>query len=179
MLQKCSIFKVLAVFFDEPTKEHYLSEISKKTKLAHTSVKKYLNELKKTNILFEYEQKKGKRIFPVYKADIDKLQYKINKRFFNILKLEESGLIEFLKNELQPRSIILFGSFSKGEDIENSDIDIFIECEKENLELKKFEKKLNRKIEIKFNENFNNYSEELKNSILNGIILRGYLEVFR
>ena len=42
MLQKCSILQVAGVFFNEPTKDHYLIEISQKANLAHTAVKKNL-----------------------------------------------------------------------------------------------------------------------------------------
>lgn len=74
---------------------------------------------------------------------------------------------------------MLFGSYLRGEDIEDSDIDIFVEAKKQNINLSIFEKKLKRKIQILFNEKFNTYSKELKNNITNGIILKGYLEVFR
>ena len=43
---------------------------------------------------------------------------------------------------------------------------------------KLFEKKLNRKINIFFSDNFNKLSKELRNNIINGIILKGYLKVF-
>ena len=39
MLQKNSIYKTLEIFFLEPTKEHYLIEISRKANIAHTSIK--------------------------------------------------------------------------------------------------------------------------------------------
>ena len=47
MLQKCSILKTAGIFFNEPTKEHYLMEISRKARLAHTSVKKTSKRTKK------------------------------------------------------------------------------------------------------------------------------------
>ena len=56
----------------------------------------------------------------------------------NILKLKESKFISFLKDKLMPKSIVLFGSYQKREDIENSDIDLFIECKEEKLDLSNF-----------------------------------------
>ena len=41
--------------------------------------------------------------------------------------LFESQLIEYLKIEFNNPGIILFGSFAKGEDIEKSDIDLYLE----------------------------------------------------
>ena len=63
--------------------------------------------------------------------------------------------------------------------MEGSDIDLFVECRKEEINLKRFEKKLGRKIELHFNENFLSYPKELKNNIINGMVLSGFLEGYR
>jgi len=46
------------------------------------------------------------------------------------------------------------------------------------LNLKKYEKELKRRINIFFESNFEKLSNELKNNIINGVILSGYLKVF-
>ncbi|VVB81038.1 Nucleotidyltransferase domain protein [uncultured archaeon] len=178
MLQECSMFSVADVFFTEPTKQHYLMEISQKAGLAHTSVKKHLERMKETGLIKEASEKKGKRKFPIYTANLENPKYKEYKRALNLLKLEESGLLRYLKDKLMPKSIVLFGSYSRGEDIEDSDIDIFAECKKNELDLSKFEKQVKRKIELHFKEKFKEYPAELKNNIINGIVLSGYLEAF-
>ena len=60
----------------------------------------------------------------------------------NLEKIYGSGIVDFLSNKYnRPKSIILFGSFSKGEDIENSDIDIAVSTNKRlNLDISKYEK---------------------------------------
>lgn len=179
MLQQSSVDKTAEVFFINPTKKHYLMDISKKIKLAHTSVKKNLNKLLKLKIIIKSIEKKGKRKFPLYKANLNNknfIKYKIS---YNISSILESKFIEFIKSKLMPKSIILFGSYQKGEDTEKSDIDIFIECKKEKLDITSFEKKLGRKIELHFNDNFNSYPKELKNNIINGIVLDGFLEGYK
>jgi len=179
MLQECTILKIAEVFFYEPTKPHYLLEISKKSKIAHTSVKQCLHQLKKQSLIRESIEKRGKRSYPIYHADTNSPHYKKYKQINNVLKLEESGLINYLKDKCMPKVIILFGSYSRGEDLEESDIDLFIESKKEELELKKFERQLHRKIQLHYKENFHDYPRELKNNIINGTILSGYLEVFK
>ena len=77
-----------------------------------------------------------------------------------------------------PDVIILFGSATRGEDLKDSDIDLFLLCNEKKLDLKNFENKLKRKISIFFSEDFNKLSVELKNNILNGIVIKGYLRVF-
>jgi len=171
--------KVAGIFFDEPTIPHYLIEISKKSRLAHTSTKKYLISLKKEGIISETIEKKGKRNFPTFKANLENQSYKQQKTVHNILKIYNSGLINFLRDNCTPKVIILFGSYSRGEDTEKSDIDVFVESKKRALNFKKFEGALKRKIEIHFNNSFNNYPKELKNNILNGNVLYGYLEAFK
>jgi len=77
----------------------------------------------------------------------------------------------------------LFGSFRKGEDLSNSDIDIAIEsedCEDYKIvalrELSAQEKEINRKIQIHL-FNRNSIDNGVFNNIANGILLWGFLEV--
>jgi predicted nucleotidyltransferase len=179
MLQKSSTYKVLTVFFTKPTKTHYLMEISRSISIAHTVVKNNLNILVKEEIITESEEKKGSRIFPIYKANINNKNYRRQKRLHNLTTILESGLIEFIEQRLTPNAIVLFGSYQKGEDIEDSDIDIFLECKEEKISIRKFENKLQRRIQLHFKENFRAFPKELKNNIINGIVLHGFLEGYK
>ena len=71
MLQKSSMFRTSEIFFVSPTKKQYLMDISRSIGLAHTSVKKNLDKLVKLGLITESVEKKGKRKFPFYKANID------------------------------------------------------------------------------------------------------------
>ena len=84
MLQKSNTWKILEIFFNEPTKYHYLIDISRKIKLAHTSVKDVLNELIKEELILKIVEKKGRRNFPLYKANLSEKRFKRYKRIFNI-----------------------------------------------------------------------------------------------
>ena len=179
MLQKSSIRRTAEVFFVNPTKKNYLMDISRSIGLAHTSVKKNLGKLLKLGLITESLEKKGKRKFPLYKANLDNKTFKKYKIIYNISSILESKLIDFIEERLMPKSIVLFGSYQRGEDTETSDIDIFIECKKEELDIISFEKKLKRKIELHFNDKFNTYPKELKNNIVNGIVLSGFLEEYK
>jgi len=176
MLQKSSISKTAEIFFINPSKEHYLMDISRNIGLAHTSIKKNLQDLVKLGIVITYSEKKGGRLFPIYRANLDNKVFRKYKFIYNISSVLESGLVDFVEEALTPKSIVLFGSYSRGEDAEDSDIDLFVECKKEELNLEKFEKRLRRKIELHFNERFVSYPKELKNNIINGIVLIGFLD---
>lgn len=179
MLQKSSTLRTAEIFFINPTKEQYLMDISRNIGLAHTSIKKNLKDLVKLEIIIEHSEKKGGRLFPVYKANLNNKIFKRYKLIHNLSSILESGLIDFIEEKLMPKSIVLFGSYSRGEDIENSDVDLFVECKNEELNLKIFEKKLGRKIELHFNEKFTMYPKELKNNIINGVVLNGFLMGFK
>jgi len=179
MLQKSSMQLVAEVFFLLPTKNHTLKDISNRIKIAHTSVKKNLKNLIKMRLVGQMIEKKGKRRFPIYKANKDYKLFIQYKKMYNLQSIMESGIIPYLEKELMPACIVLFGSFQRGEDTEESDIDLFIESEKKDVQLKQFEKNIGRKIEIHFKEHFMSYPKELKNNIINGTVLHGFLEGYK
>ena len=179
MLQKSSMFKILEVFFVSPTEKKYLMDISRRIGLAHTSVKKNLDKLMKLELITGSVEKKGKRKFPFYRANTDSKLFKKEKMVYNLSSVLNSGMIEFIEEILMPKSIVLFGSYQRGEDTESSDVDLFVECKEKSLDLRKFEKKLDRKVQLHFKENFGSYPNELKNNIINGTVLMGFLEGYK
>lgn len=174
MLQKYNRYRILEEFMDFPTKEFQIREISRRTKISLPSVINHLNELIKENLVIKV--KKG--IYPIFKANRENNLFKIYKRNNLILKMSKIGFLDYINDSCLPDSIILFGSSARGEDIESSDIDLFIQSKEIKLSLEKYEKPLNHKINLFFEENFNRLSSELKNNIINGIIVLGYLKVF-
>lgn len=179
MLQKDNRHKVLRLFFEDPLPKgigFQLREISRKVDIAPTSVKRYLSDLEKESLIVKAKH----RIYgyPVYYANRDNEDFKFLKKIDNIIRVKESGLLGYLSDKCMPDIIILFGSASRGEDLKDSDIDIFILSKKEKLDITKYEKILNRKIELFFSSNLNKLSKELRNNILNGFILKGYVKVF-
>lgn len=179
MLQKDNRYKVLSLFFDDPLPKEIgfqLREISRKINVAAPSVKKYLNDLEKEDLIL----KKRHRIhdYPIYYANRDNENFKFLKKLNTLTLINESGLLGYIYETCVPEVIILFGSASLGEDTKESDLDIFILAPEKKLNLEKFEKKLNRKINPFFSENFNKLSNEFKNNITNGVKLKGYLKVF-
>lgn len=179
MLQNYNRWSVLKVFFDDPTPKgdgFQLREISRKVNLAPISVKRYLNELEKEHLVVEYKHRVHN--YPVYLANRDNEKFLFFKKIDTLISLEDSGLLEYLQKECMPDVIILFGSASRGEDLKHSDIDLFLLCKEREVGLELYEKRLNRTISLHFNENINSISKELRNNILNGAILKGYLKVF-
>lgn len=166
------------MFFDEPTEEHYLMEISEKSELSHTSVKRHLEKLMRFDIILEEELERGERIFPIYKR-IDNERYRLCKRLDLQYRLETSGLLDFIQWELSPDCIAIFGSASRGEDVEGSDVDLFVKATKEEIDPTEYEESLSREIQLHIEDDINNYPKELIDNIVNGIVVYGFLEVRR
>ncbi len=174
MLQKYNRYRVLREFFDSPTQLLHIRGIARRIGLGEPSVTNHLKALEKEGLV----RRKKEGVFPSYAANRDEDGFGFFKRFDVIMRIRESGLLGFLHDALLPECIILFGSAARGEDIETSDVDIFVQSKEKKLELAKYERLLGRKISIFFSEDFNKLPKELKSNIINGVILKGYLEAF-
>lgn len=176
MFENYGVWIVLKVFFDDPLKSFQLREISRKAGLAPTSVKKYLERLSKEGFIIK--EKHEVQNYPLYKANRESETFRFYKRIDNVISINESGVVDFLSDNCMPDAILLFGSASRGEDTRESDIDMFVLCRERKLDLKRYESLLKRKINIFFSDDFGKISRELRNNVLNGTILKGYLKVF-
>jgi len=169
--------RIRGYFFVHPTEKLRVRQIERTLNAPLPSVIRYTKELDKEGILQAIEISKVK----FYAANRDSKKFLIEKMLFNIKSLLDSGLLEYLINEFGNPAIILFGSYSKGEDIESSDIDVYIEAASQpKIDLEKFEKILERKIQPFFYPNIKKVpNPHLANNILNGIKLNGFVEVFK
>lgn len=177
MLFNYNKFRVLEVFLNDPIPkngEFQLREISRLTSLAPKSVKNYLEELISEDLILKKKQRATN--YPVYTSNYDNPRFKFIKKIVNEYKLRESGLIEYIYSKSVPKCIVLFGSYSRGEDLLDSDIDLFVESKYVYLDLQDYEVLLNRKINVLFNEKFENLSKELKNNLINSVVVNGYLK---
>jgi predicted nucleotidyltransferase len=179
MLENYNTYKILQQFFDMPTHRFQIREISRITKISLPSVINHLRILEKEG--FVKKVKNG--VYHSYTAVIND-KFRLYKKLDLIRRLHESRLVDYLEKELSyPSAIVLFGSGAEGEDMEKSDIDIFIIAKEKDLDLAKFEKMLKRSINLHFfgkkdMKIMKRKNPELLNNIINGIVLYGYLKVF-
>ena len=166
-------YRILELFIDFPTKDFSVRGIARHLKLSHATVLKYINDLE----ILGFIKKKEETLYPTYFANTQDQKYKFYKKNYLISKVMDSGIIEHIQKESLPSSIILFGSGAKAVFTEKSDIDFFVEAKESKLNLAKYEKKLNRKINLLFESNLNNLSKELRNNIINGIVLYGFIRI--
>ncbi len=170
---KNNTYRILELFIEFPTKDFSVRGIARHLKLSHATVLKYINDLEKLGFI----KKKEETLYPTYFANTQHQKYKFYKKNYLVSRLMDSEIIEHIQKECLPSSIILFGSGAKAVFTEKSDIDIFVEAKESKLNIAKYEKILNRKINLLFESNLNNLSKELRNNIFNGIVLYGFIRI--
>ena len=170
---KNNIYRILELFIENPNRDFSVRGIARKLKLSHATVIKHIDNLLKLDLI----NKKEETLYPTYHANTESPKYKFYKRSYIVFKISETGLIEFIQKQTLASSIVLFGSCAKGIFTEKSDIDIFVESKESKLDIRQYEKKLNKKINLLFESNINNLSKELGNNIINGTILYGFIKI--
>ena len=174
--------KTLDFFIKEPEKEFHVRQIAKLVRKSPTTVSKYLKKLSNDGILIS--EKRLNHLF--FKANSESNKFKTIKLNYNLNGLFNSGVIDYLIKEFNyPEAIVLFGSFSKAENIKKSDIDLLIISNlKKEIRLEKFEKKLGHEIQLfvysrEDIENMKKKNKELLNNFVNGIVVYGYWELLK
>ncbi len=148
--------------------------MAKALKVSQTAVSKALPALEKEGLV-KIEKKSGRWSI---KLNTDNPKVIALKRAENLKMLCESGAAAFIEGELPGATIILFGSYSRGDDTITSDIDIAIIGRKEkNLDLVRFESMLKRKINLNFYPSLKEVHKELRENLCNGIVLAGGIEL--
>jgi len=170
MLIESNTQKFLSVIFKFPTKGFTVREIARLIKVSPPTASSLAKDLEKKGLLIIKKERVQYKVF----GNLENEYFRKLKRIYNIFSLFD--LTDFLVKNFKPNAVVVFGSYSKGEDTEDSDIDIFIDSVLKNkINLQKFEKQLNRRIHLHVRD-IRKIPEELRKNIINGVILHGFLE---
>jgi predicted nucleotidyltransferase len=163
------IFRLLCIFSGSKLNQ---SEISKLLKVSSTGIAKSLVLLEKDSLI--KVNRDSKMNLTQIELNRDNRSALLKKKIENLSILYESELPDFLEESFPGTTIILFGSYFRGDDTIKSDIDLAIIGGKlKDLDFKLFEKKLNRKITLNFYSSFKDIRVELKENLCNGYVLAG------
>jgi predicted nucleotidyltransferase len=157
--------KLFELLFIYPERSFLPIELAKLTGISASQIAPLIHSLGDAIVQREFVGKK------VYGLDIEAM--KGRKRANNLLSLYESGLCAYLQKTFQGSTIVLFGSYSFGEDISTSDIDLCIIGQKNDNNLEPFQKQLHRTISLHVYDSWKDVGKPLKESIINGIVLSG------
>ncbi len=175
MITKDNNLKVMELFFKFPSSAFHIREIARLTGLSSTGIIKIIRKLKKGGLLISKKAKMVEEVSPNFDE-----RFILVKRLYNIYSLTDSGLLDYLKKFYElPPAIILFGSYSNGTDSEKSDIDLAILSKKKDIpDLTLYEKRLKRRISLHLID-LDKTSNEFKNTLANGVIIEGYVELIK
>lgn len=163
--------RVLAQVFRNPEKRFYVRELAERVDAAPSTVSRAIAELEDRGLV------ETERDIKLYVSASDTDRFRDAKRAFNLWQLMESGLIDELAQEMRPAAIVLFGSYARGEDTSDSDIDIAVVGGREPaLDLDTYETLLGRELNL-VSVDTEAMDDRFKESLANGIVLRGYLPV--
>ena len=157
--------------------DNHVRGIAKKLDESHSTILRKLNNLKKENVIDS--RKEGKNKIFYLKKNLISRSYILTTELHKLAKLlrkhpELSVIFEEILQKSDEKLIILFGSYAKGLEKKDSDIDIYIETKSRNV--KKVIEDIYSKINVKIGT-FDTKSPLIKEIIKEHIILRG-IEVF-
>jgi predicted nucleotidyltransferase len=122
--------RVLELFLNEPAKQWHFSQIVKTAKVSEPVASKWLNSLIKEKIILKV---KPEGRMPYFIGNFREDSYRNKKRLYALHKLNESGLLARLQGLKNAKAVILFGSFSRSDWNTQSDVDVFVLGDPENL----------------------------------------------
>lgn len=168
--------EVLQLFFEEPTRHWHFSEIKEKISLPENKISRWLKIFIQRKIIQKFTPKQK---MPYYSGNYENPEYQYQKKIYALQHLHDSGFLNHLASLKSAKTIILFGSFSRWDWHKNSDIDLFIFGDDGDLEQAKYEKILNRQIQLftcKDKKQFKKFNRELMVNIIKGDLIKGDLD---
>jgi len=173
--------KVMRIFVDYPTGLFTAREVARLAGMTHPTASKALLRLNKVGFLARQLEKNISGIggHLLWKANRIGERYKLYKKALNLERIYSSGLVEKIAGETSPNAIVLFGSYGRGEDTEESDIDIFVVSKEKAIDVAKYGRQLHRKINLTFESEPARLTKEFLNNLVNGMVLYGYFEAIK
>jgi len=165
------------LFFDYPTRQWHFEQLLKESGLSRAQTNEWLKRLLKEGLIKRIKPR-GK--MPHYIAQYDSAYYINSKKLFALQKFHSTGFLQHLSSLKQAKAVIIFGSMIRGDWYKESDIDIFVYGNAEELELGKYWLKLGREIQFfgcKNKQELKQYNPALLNNILNGYMVKGNIPV--
>ena len=145
--------------------------IAKLLRVSPTAVAKALPFLEKTG--FVKRIKHGKMNLVTVELNRDQRTMQL-KRVENLRLIYRTGFSRFLEDSFPGATIILFGSFSRGDDTINSDIDLaIIGSPEKNIDFSSYEKLFEREVRPNFYPSLKQLPIDLRENLCNGIVLAG------
>src|SRR3989338_445112 len=108
MIEKSTIERILAVFFENPSREFHLRELSRLLKLSMPTIISATDTLSKEKLITKIKEKVVTKVL----ANRENTSFLRWKRIYNLDIVYKSGIVDYLSDAYNhPKNAILFGSF--------------------------------------------------------------------
>ena len=143
--RKVTQLRVLALFFETPDEGFYLREMGRILDISPMTVKRALKLLVKDGLIVKEERKNQ----ILYRANTESQVFRYAKISYNLAVLEDKDLVEdLLDNVPGVSSMILYGSYAKGENDTHSDLDILIISTAKKIDTDKISKNIGVEVNV-------------------------------
>jgi predicted nucleotidyltransferase len=165
---------VLEPFFNTPKHWHF-EDIKKHANISRPQLAQWLKILEKENLI---KRIKPKGHMPYYIGNVGNPSFHNRKKLFAKQQLQQSGLLDHLASLEKAKVVILFGSFSRWDWYDDSDIDIFIYGDGDDFEHGKYESKIKREIQVHHAKNTKDLQriDKLLLRIVSGDFIKGSIQ---
>ena len=168
--------RVLAYFIEYPFEEFYLRELGRILGMSPMTVKRSLVLLLADGLIVREERKNQ----ILYRANTDSLGFRFAKISYNLAVMGEKGIVKDLLEDVPGiSSIILYGSYARGENDMHSDLDILIISTVKKVDASKISKKIGVMVNV-MNFTSTQWTKQAKDNrayyldvITEGIVLHG------
>lgn len=161
---------------NSPLKEWHFEQILKEVNVTRLVANKWLKKYTKLGMLKRIKEK-GR--FPFFTVGINNSVYYSLKRIYVLEQFNKSGMIPNLLDLKDAKTVIIFGSFIKGDWYKDSDIDIFVLGNIGDFDKSVYELKLARRIEMHVFENkkeIQDVKTGLIRNVINGYLIKGQIQ---
>lgn len=164
------ILNDMAPFIEDNYRRINVREYAKLANISPPTASKKLDLYRKEDLLIQETDKQ----YIYYSANKDSWVFLKLSHIYWLQRLE--ALKSHLEKSLVDPTIILFGSLSKCETKQGSDVDLaVISRSAKNLDLSSYEKQLKRKIHLLLYDNWDTVPKDLYRNIINGVVMSGRL----
>ncbi len=122
--------RVLELFLNEPSRHWHFKDVVRTARISEPAADKWLKKFLKENII---QRVKPRGKMPHFIGNYRHENYQNKKRIYAMQKLYETGLLKKLQQLKNARAIVIFGSFSRSDWNTQSDVDIFVLGDPEDL----------------------------------------------
>ena len=166
--------KVLELFFNEPSKHWHFKDVVTKAKISETRANYWLKKILKEKII---KHVKPRKKMPYFIANFEHPNYKNRKKIFALNKMYDSGLLARLQSLDKAKTVVIFGSFARSDWDSNSDVDVFVYGNPEDL--KYGTRWMGREVEVhtcKTRKDLKDIRSGLINNVIKGYFLKGNVQ---